>query len=117
MRLNFQYAIGIIATLSLLLGLSIGQLHQQHLEIETLKQQPTRLNTVTLRPSTTNSEDIRRYDKIRRCLDQELRNNLEKQIQFEREARLEAVKAKIREGVLREVERDKTNHVFIQEEL
>lgn len=117
MKLNFQYAIGIIAALSLLLGLSIGQLHNQHLEIEMLKQQPTQFKTVTLRPAN-NLENIQRYDKLRRCIDQEFRARIESErARVEREkARIEEIKAALREGAIKEVKRDKT-HIILQEEL
>jgi hypothetical protein len=118
MRVNFQYAIGIIAALSLLLGLSLGQLHHQYKEIEKLKQDPVRFHMVTLRPATTNFNHIQRYDKIRRCIDQELQTRLDiENIRILREkALLEEINATIREGTAQEVTRDKT-HVILQEEL
>lgn len=39
MKTNIEKAVGIIAALSLLLGLSIGRIHQQHREINQLKTQ------------------------------------------------------------------------------
>lgn len=119
---NVHQAVWIIAILSLLLGLSIGQLHQQHREIEKTEGKTNGVTEIKLKSLNgcwrsshdgvrTNSSEGLRYHEVKQRMDK-IRTQVERE-----KARLEHEKARLEEEKkIREIKRDKT-HVILREEL
>ncbi len=123
---NVHQAVWIIAILSLMLGLSIGQLHQQHREIEKMERKTNAVTNFKLQSLNGKSnrcvifshDGVRIGSKKEDLRYQEVRNRMDDiraQVELEK-ARLEREKARLEEEKnIQEIKRDKTR--VIREEL
>lgn len=116
MRRNVHQAVGIIAALSLLLGLSLGQLQEKHRIIEDMKGHSPRRLQMMITPKSYEAH-FHRYrcdDQFRRARMHELRARIEAE-----RARMDEERAKVLEEINRanqSIGREKA-HVILREEL